>query len=128
MINSRIFKREINTQDTLNILPPLLGTLERRRHDSVSSSTSGGEETSSLPTISSKRASMRSRRKKLFHFFESLKEIERLIKDSNVLLNQDGNTWDWEIVIAILRVIFYKIYIYFLLKLNTQLILVRCHR
>lgn len=105
LINSRTFRREISSQENFNILPPLLGTLERRRHDSFSSSHSGGEDSSTSQSQSMKRSSLRSRRRlKLLHFFDSLKEIERLIKDSNVLLNKDGNTWDWEIIIAIFRV------------------------
>lgn len=104
LINSRTFRREISSQENFNILPPLLGTLERRRHDSFSSSHSGGEDSSTSQSQSMKRSSLRSRRRlKLLHFFDSLKEIERLIKDSNVLLNKDGNTWDWEIIIAIFR-------------------------
>ncbi|XP_055383093.1 rapamycin-insensitive companion of mTOR isoform X2 [Condylostylus longicornis] len=126
LVHSRIFKREINTQYELsNILPPLLNTIERRRLDSVSSSASGGDETiisssmntsghhstltsSSLPSSSSgsglmKRSSFRVKRKKISQFFEGLREFDRLIKDSNVLVHADGNQWDWEIVIAILR-------------------------
>ncbi|XP_053682503.1 rapamycin-insensitive companion of mTOR [Sabethes cyaneus] len=39
----------------------------------------------------------------VLHFFDNLKENERLIKDSNVLANKDANMWDWDIVITIFR-------------------------
>lgn len=48
-----------------------------------------------------KRSSFR--RNKIYNFFDGLKEPERMLRLSNVLTNQDGATWDWEIIIAILK-------------------------
>uniref|UniRef100_A0A1Q3G3F7 Putative rapamycin-insensitive companion of tor n=1 Tax=Culex tarsalis TaxID=7177 RepID=A0A1Q3G3F7_CULTA len=107
------------------------GGMKRTRHDSVGStgSSSGGGgggvtgrlsslfATGSLPNgtsslddsvltnkpaaSSAKRASLK--RARFLHFFDNLKENERLIKDSNVLANKDANMWDWDIVITIFR-------------------------
>lgn len=80
------------------------GTLERRRHDSVGSSTStSGDERSGLSLATLKRASIR--RHKILQFFDNCKQSERLLRESNVLQIEDGQTWDWEIIVAILNVI-----------------------
>lgn len=63
--------------------------------DSVLTTKSGSS------TSASKRASLK--RARFLHFFDNLKENERLIKDSNVLANKDANMWDWDIVITIFR-------------------------
>lgn len=102
--------------------------MKRTRHDSVGStgSSSGGggvtnrltslfslqngtslddsvlsTKSSTNPTSASKRASLK--RARFLHFFDNLKENERLIRDSNVLANKDANMWDWDIVITIFR-------------------------
>lgn len=66
---------------------------------SSSNSASGPDEGSSL---TSKRPSLK--RYKFLRILDSAKESERLVKHSNVLAEDDGNKWDWEIVTAILRV------------------------
>lgn len=101
-----MFKREISSQDSTTF-PIKHGPQERPRFDSIGSNTSSTtpeprddlNTSSFLPSI--KRASMK--RNKIFNFFDSSKESERLIKLSNVLLNQDGTAWDWDIVITILK-------------------------
>lgn len=102
--------------------------MKRTRHDSVGStgsSSGGGGVTGRLSSLfagslqngaslddsvltskpanssSAKRASLK--RARFLHFFDNLKENERLIKDSNVLANKDANVWDWDIVITIFR-------------------------
>lgn len=81
--------------------------MERRRHNSVGSSslTGGGEQKDDLNssfTAGIKRTSLK--RNKLFQFFDGMKESEKFIRLSNVLLNQDGSSWDWDIIVAIFRV------------------------
>lgn len=106
VINTKIFKREISSQENITF-PLKSGTLERQRVDSVGSNTSSTtpeprddmNTSNFLPGI--KRSSMR--RNKIFTFFDSSKESERLIKLSNVLLNQDGTAWDWDTVVIILK-------------------------
>lgn len=77
------------------------GTMRRNRMDSVGSSTSGDERPSTvlhtLKRVSQKRIRIR-------QFYENLRQNERLMRDSNVLANADGKTWDWDIIVAILRV------------------------
>ncbi|XP_035785769.1 rapamycin-insensitive companion of mTOR-like [Anopheles albimanus] len=43
------------------------------------------------------------RRSKILNIWDSLKEGDRLIKESNVLLVKDPNMWDWDVIITILR-------------------------
>ena len=117
LINSRLFKREINAQECLARSASNNVTLERTRADSIgstgdvsgsfnyydyfrdNSSLGGGGEESSKTL--NKRSSLK--RYKFLQFFENFKENERLMRDSMVLLNKDPNTWDWDIVIGILR-------------------------
>lgn len=78
--------------------------MERRRHNSVGSSSLSGEPKDDLNssfTAGIKRTSLK--RNKLFQFFDGMKESERFIRLSNVLLNQDGSSWDWDIIVAIFR-------------------------
>ncbi|XP_055685205.1 rapamycin-insensitive companion of mTOR [Lutzomyia longipalpis] len=118
IVHTKLFKREISSipdNPTLLLTSRFAGTLERRRHDSVgSSSTSGagdlggdgsvngsGSGSTKMGTI---RKSGSFKRSKLLHLFDSSKEVsDRLLKDSNVLLNKDGNVWDWDIIVAILK-------------------------
>ncbi|XP_055911033.1 rapamycin-insensitive companion of mTOR isoform X2 [Eupeodes corollae] len=110
LINTRLFKRDINNYEvTTTIGNAVLAqeNSERRRLDSVSSSISGGgtgtDESHSLPTSTMRRSSFRLKKKKFRQFFENMREFNRLVKDSNVLVLADGNSWDWEIVTTILR-------------------------
>ncbi|XP_004525858.1 rapamycin-insensitive companion of mTOR isoform X2 [Ceratitis capitata] len=116
LIQTRLFRREINAQDHArsssgnslqtsamsgqytsgSLLSGGLITSDRQRLDSVSSSDESNTQASS-----SRRASFRFKRK-LLPFFEN-QRVARLIRDSNVLASPDGNGWDWEIIITILR-------------------------
>ncbi|XP_075155173.1 rapamycin-insensitive companion of Tor isoform X2 [Haematobia irritans] len=119
LIHTRLFRREINAQDipfsnnSLQSPPPAtntnagvgqfssmggggIGTLERQRLDSVSSSDESNSQSSST-----RRASFRLKCKFL-PFLENIK-VNRLIKDSNVLNAKDGNGWDWEVISTIIR-------------------------
>lgn len=115
IVQSRLFRREINALDLglggnmqmSNLLssgnqyqlqgPPLGGNADRTRLDSVSSSDESNSQSSST-----RRSSFRLKCK-FIPFLENIK-VNRLIKDSNVLLIPDGNGWDWEVVSTILRV------------------------
>lgn len=77
--------------------PFSVGTLDRTRVDSVSSSDESNSQSSSV-----RRSSFRLKCKFL-PFLENMK-VNRLIKDSNVLNTIDANNWDWEIVSSVLRV------------------------
>uniref|UniRef100_A0A182QSM2 Rapamycin-insensitive companion of mTOR n=1 Tax=Anopheles farauti TaxID=69004 RepID=A0A182QSM2_9DIPT len=44
-----------------------------------------------------------SKRNTLLQMLASIKEGDRLLKDSNVLAVKDSNMWDWDIIITILR-------------------------
>lgn len=97
IINSPIFKREIETTET-NIQPPMYGILERRRYDSVGSSTSNSAEESHSQTLS-RRGSIK--KKKFLQLIDGLRQSENLMKESNVLANDDGISWDWDIITTI---------------------------
>lgn len=103
IVNSNIFKREIESTDAATALP-FFGTSERSRHDSVGSSTSNSGDEPNLSNISGistlGRVSMK--RKKFLHLFDSYRHSENLMKESNVFGNDDGKTWDWEIITTIL--------------------------
>lgn len=81
--------------------------IEKPRHDSVgsSTSTSGGDEPSVAGTL--KRASIK---RNFIQLFGSHKLSERVLRESNVLLNDDGKTWDWDVILAILRVCFFFVF------------------
>ncbi|XP_055313742.1 rapamycin-insensitive companion of mTOR isoform X2 [Sitodiplosis mosellana] len=95
IINSPVFKREIESTE-ININPPMYGILERSRYDSVGSSTSGEEP--STQTLN-RRGSMK--KKKFLQFIDGLRQSENLMKESNVFANDDGMTWDWDIITTI---------------------------
>lgn len=104
IMNSKLFKRDIKFSEPSNVTiysnTPKFGTLERRRLDSFESSTStSGDERSGLSTL--RRGSFK--RSKIKQFFENMKHGEKMMRDSNVLQNDDGKVWDWDIIIAILR-------------------------
>lgn len=105
LINSRIFNREISTKEAY-LLPKKRSTLERRRYDSVGSSSlneesDGGKD--GTGSTSSVKGSLTLKRSKLLQFFDNMKEYEKLIRDSQVLTAADPTTWDWDIVITLLR-------------------------
>ena len=101
LINTRVFKRELSSQETtITQQGSKLGTLERRtRLDSVGSS---GSASIGAYEERSKRSS--TRRHKFLQFLDGAKESEKLIKESKVLLEKDPNNWDWDTVVTILRV------------------------
>ncbi|XP_037816868.1 rapamycin-insensitive companion of mTOR isoform X1 [Lucilia sericata] len=111
LIHTRLFRREINalpfpsglqspTASQVNTgvsqLQAMGGTLERPRHDSVSSSDESNSQSSST-----RRSSFRLKCK-LLPFLENIK-VNRLIKESNVLNAKDGSGWEWEIISTIIR-------------------------
>lgn len=116
IIHTKVFKREISHHDPTIYFVNKYGTLERRRLDSIGTSTNtagaldiradeslvGGAVGSSTGGLKQRPSGVK--RYKFLQFFDSLKESERLIRLSNVLLNQDGTTWDWDVIIAILKV------------------------
>lgn len=103
IVNSDIFKREIESSDAATTLP-FFGTSERSRHDSVGSSTSNSGDEPNLSNISgiSTLGRVSLKRKKFLHLFDSYRQSENLMKESNVFGNDDGKTWDWEIITTIL--------------------------
>lgn len=103
LINTRLFKRDINTQynsidSQQQQEQQQQRTLERTRLESIGSS----KESMLLPSTS--RMSSFRLTQKFIPYFENLR-VNRLIRDSNVLVFADGNSWDWEIVTTMLRVI-----------------------
>lgn len=97
------------TPDTSRIAEPF-GTLRRNRMDSVgsSASTSGDERPSTVLSMSNTLRRVSQKRMRIRQFYENLKQNERLMRDSNVLQNADGQTWDWEVIVAILKVSCFK--------------------
>lgn len=76
----------------------MYGILERSRYDSVGSSTSNSGEEPSTQTLN-RRGSMK--KKKFLQFIDGLRQSENLMKESNVFANDDGMTWDWDIITTI---------------------------
>lgn len=106
IINSKLFKRELKVSETFSNVLPQYDTLERRRrHDSVGSSTSS-DEASNTSVLSFRRGGLNKSyiKQYLANLKEKLKQNERLLRDSNVLVNEDGKVWDWDIIINILKV------------------------
>lgn len=103
IVNSDIFKREIESTDAATTLP-FFGSTERSRHDSVGSSTSNSGDEPNLSNISgiSTLGRVSLKRKKFLHLFDSYRQSENLMRESNVFGNDDGKTWDWEIISTIL--------------------------
>lgn len=115
LINSRLFKREIDAMHSLS-KSASLSLFERIRTDSLGSTDASGtfwdywdvlRDTTSLSGESegnkdrTKRTKMI--RQKVLGFFEKFRENERLIKDSMVLTHVDPKKWDWDIVLTIFR-------------------------
>lgn len=108
IVNSNTFKREIETTEFSNNLPPLFGSSDRSRHDSVGSSTSNSGDEPNASTMST-LGRVGLKRRRFLYLFESYKQSEHLMKESNVFANDDGKTWDWEIITTVLiRVSNYK--------------------
>lgn len=117
LIKSRLFKRDINAQESLskNSSAGKFSTLERTRHDSFDSSSGDLNssyykneflrESSSMGAFSddARSAKKGKGRIKFLHMFDQSKESEKLIRDSAVLTHKDPNNWDWDIVVTILR-------------------------
>lgn len=103
IINSDMFQREIESSEVVPLLP-FFASMERSRHDSVGSSTSnsGDERSSANLSISTLGRQVSLKRKKFLYMFEGFRQHESLMKDSNVFLNDDGISWDWEIITTIL--------------------------
>lgn len=78
--------------------PQTYGTLERSRYDSVGSSTSNSGEEPNSQTLS-RRGSMK--KKKFLYLIDGHRQSDNLMKESNVFANDDGKTWDWEIISTI---------------------------
>lgn len=106
IINTKLFKRELKLSDTFSTVLPQYDTLERRRHNSVGSSTSS-DEASNTSVLSFRRGGLNKSyiKQYLANLKEKLKQNERLLRDSNVLVNEDGKVWDWDIIINILKVL-----------------------
>lgn len=117
LIKSRLFKREIDAQQSLS-KSASISLFERIRTDSIGASSTDASgpfwdyydamnDSSSLSgeTEVKKSRSKRSKllRQKVLGFFEKFRENERLIKDSMVLTNIDPKKWDWDIIVTIFR-------------------------
>lgn len=76
----------------------MYGIVERSRYDSVGSSTSNSGEEPNTNTLS-RRGSMK--KKKFLQFIDGLRQSENLMKESNVFANDDGMSWDWDIITTI---------------------------
>lgn len=114
LIKTRLFKREIDAQQSLS-KSASLSLFERIRTDSIGSNDASGtfwdywdvlRDTTSLGGETevkdrSKRTTLI--RQKVLGFFEKFRENERLIKDSMVLTHVDPIKWDWDIVLTIFR-------------------------
>lgn len=113
LINTRLFKREIDAQQSLS-KSASLSLYERIRTDSIGSNDGNSgtfwdywDASTSLSGEAevTKDRSKRSKliRQKVLGFFEKFRENERLIKDSMVLTHVDPKKWDWDIVLTIFR-------------------------
>lgn len=98
-MNSPIFKREIESSETI-VQPQPYDTMERSRYDSVGSSTSNSGEEPNSQTLN-RRGSLK--RKKFLYLIDGNRQSDNLMKESNVFANDDGKTWDWEVITAILE-------------------------
>lgn len=103
IVNSDIFKREIESTESAAAVP-FFGASERSRHDSVGSSTSNSGDEPNISNISgiSTLGRVSLKRKKFLHLFDSYRHSENLMKESNVFANDDGKSWDWDIITTIL--------------------------
>lgn len=101
-MNSPLFKREIDTNDDNEVSSSYRSIIfERSRYDSVSSSTSNDGDESQMNTLN-RYGSIR--RSKLLHLIDAPRSNETdLLKATNVFANEDGKSWDWDIITIILQ-------------------------
>lgn len=106
LINSRLFKRDIGLGEYFNVS----GTFEerRRRLDSNASSISADDSSSTLVNTSgyslTRGPSFRMKRiRKISQYFDQIREFEKLVKESRVILQDDFNKWDWDVVSTMLK-------------------------
>lgn len=102
IVNSPLFKREIETNKETE-LPSAFGSIifERSRYDSVSSSTSNDADESQTSTLN-RYGSIR--RSKLLNLIDTPRSNEHdLLKATNVFANDDGKSWDWDIITIIFQ-------------------------
>lgn len=98
IVNSPMFKREIEPNES-STQQSQYGTMERSRYDSVGSSTSNSGDEPNSQTFN-RRGSMK-KKQKFLQLIDGLRPNENLITESNVFANDDGKTWDWEIITTI---------------------------
>lgn len=77
---------------------PIYDTVGRSRYDSVGSLTSNSGDEPNSHTLN-RRGSMK--KKKFLQLIDGLRPSENLLNESNVFANDDGKTWDWEIITTI---------------------------
>lgn len=108
LIHSKIFKRDIGLGEYFSVS----GTFEdrRRRLDSNASSTSGGADESiiSLANTSghhlTRGASFKMKRiRKISQYFDQIREFEKMVRETRVMLQEDSNKWDWDVVSTMLK-------------------------
>jgi rapamycin-insensitive companion of mTOR len=115
LIKTRLFKREIDAQESLS-KSASLSLFDRIRTDSIGSADASGtfwdywdalRDTTSLgeaeETVKDRSKRSTLLKQKVLGFFEKFRENERLIKDSMVLTHVDPKMWDWDIVVTIFR-------------------------
>lgn len=105
VFKSNVFNRDASNQLYLSDndgVSQMNGTLERTRLDSTSSSASTGpNENRSVGGTLKKSDKMRLKRFR--RFLDGIREHESLIRESNVLSNKDVNTWDWTIILSVIK-------------------------
>lgn len=99
IVNTPMFKREIELNESSTQQSQYGGTMERSRYDSVGSSTSNSGDEPNSQTLN-RRGSMK-KKQKFLQLIDGLRPNENLIHESNVFANDDGKTWDWEIITTI---------------------------
>lgn len=106
IVNSPIFKREIETKEDNDLSSSSQSMVfERTRYDSVSSSASYDGDVSQNHTLN-RYGSIR--RNKLLHLIDPPRSNESdLLKASNVFANEDGKSWDWDIITIIFQKVSY---------------------
>jgi len=111
LIKTRLFKREIDAQQSLSTSASQ-SLFERIRTDSIGSNDASGTywefwDTNSLggeaEVVRDRTKRSKMIRNKVLGFFEKFRENERLIRDSMVLSHVDPKNWDWDIIYQIFR-------------------------
>ncbi|XP_049532058.1 rapamycin-insensitive companion of mTOR [Anopheles darlingi] len=126
LINTRTFRRELSSNNTaMSSSMPVggnYGTQEETKRAPLelsqwsagmtvgrplgqipSSNDSSMTKLSGPETVDRPSDKRTLRRSKILNMWDCLKEGDRLIKESNVLLVKDPNMWDWDVIITILR-------------------------